>query len=466
MKFAKVLEQTLVEEEIPDDWVEAAIKYKTLKKCINQVVKELSLLGLGQNTLKLILHNDQSVIEVPQEDANASNPAIAHYSLTKKDNNIISTLKISFDYSNEEYTDDHIHELAQEIKTRIEKLLDDDQELTAAKVVELTDADKLVISPQSSHKVEEADETKSDSPQSKKVNLEICLNLDSKFFSMLNEELESLDAFKKREEDRLMNEVDQVRSLLVTLASPEKYRKGDLYKWREVFRMYLDSEVFFRYNEATSSGSERTADQVKKNLDSFMERAQKSGILTSFRNKKSKLAFNQFAQINTHLLKVLQFQSINSTALRKILKKFDKQTSLGIRNEFPKLISNDHVFMTGASIAQSVCYVIQSSILKLVPQLEDFTCPICLSIAYKPIKLNCGHVFCVRCLVKMKQRSKADCPICRLHNAVLEADGSNLDEKSLVIMKRYFPTEVRMKLKERDQEHYSEFVGQGKCIIM
>lgn len=463
MKFAKVLEQTLVEEEIPDDWVEAAIQYKTLKKCINKVAHELSLLGLGQNTLKLILQNDSSLIELSEEDTVASNPAIARYSLSKKDNNIISTLKISLDYTEKDYTDEHIRELAQEIKERIEKLLDENEELSGSGMVALDDSEHLVISPKSSHAQEAEDDA---STGSKKINLEIVLNSDSKFFGMLNEELESLDVFKRRQQDKLMNEVDVVRDQLVTLASPEKYRKGDLYKWRELFRLYLDSEVFFRYNETSSKHSERNVDQVKKNFDSFIANAQKTGILTSFRHKKSLRAFEQFVHINTHLLKVLQFQSINTTALRKILKKFDKQTSLGIRDEFPKLISNDHVFMTGASIAQSVCYVIQSSILELVPQLEDYTCPICLSIAYKPIKLQCGHLFCVRCLVKMKQQSKSDCPICRLHNAVLEADGSNLDEKALQLMKRYFPNEVRLKLKERDQEHYSEFVGDGKCTIM
>lgn len=461
MKFAKVFEQTLIEEDIPDDWVEAAIQYKSLKKCINKVVRELSILGLEQNTLKLILQNDLSIIEVPEQDTNASNPAIAQYTLTKKNNNIVSTLKISLDYSNENYTDDHIRELAQGLKTRLERMLDSDEELTSSKVVELTNADKLVISPKSSHEVKDTEET-----SSKKINLEIVLNLDSKFFGMLNDELEALDIFKKREEDRLMSEVELVRDLLVTLANPDKYKKGDLYKWRQLFRMYLDLEVFFRYNETLSSASERNAEKVKNNLDTFVSQVHKSGVLTTFRHKKSTLAFNQFLNINTHLLKVLQFQSINSTAMRKILKKFDKQTSLGIRNEFPKLISNDHVFITGASIAQSICYLIQSSILQLVPQLEDFTCPICLSIAYKPIKLSCGHLFCVRCLVKMKQQSKADCPICRLHNAVLQADGSNLDEKSLAIMKRYFPTEVKQKLKERDKEHYQEFAGDGKCIVM
>ena len=41
MKFAKTLERTLEEDEIPQEWVEAAIQYKALKKCINKVVNEL-----------------------------------------------------------------------------------------------------------------------------------------------------------------------------------------------------------------------------------------------------------------------------------------------------------------------------------------------------------------------------------------------------------------------------------------
>ena len=66
--------------------------------------------------------------------------------------------------------------------------------------------------------------------------------------------------------------------------------------------------------------------------------------------------------------------------------------------------------MSGSSLAQSICYIIQESVIKVIPQLDDYSCPICMNIAYKPIRLSCGHLFCVRCLVKMKQDDKTSCP--------------------------------------------------------
>jgi hypothetical protein len=42
-----------------------------------------------------------------------------------------------------------------------------------------------------------------------------------------------------------------------------------------------------------------------------------------------------------------------------------------------------------------------------------------MSIAFKPIRLSCGHLFCVRCLVKMQQRRKEMCPLCRAPSVLL-----------------------------------------------
>lgn len=181
--------------------------------------------------------------------------------------------------------------------------------------------------------------------------------------------------------------------------------------------------------------------------------------------KKSLAAYRHFYDLNERLFKILQFQSINTTALRKILKKFDKQTSLNVSARFPALISLDHIFMTGSSIAQTICGIMQTKLLTLVPQIDDYSCPICVGIAYKPIRLLCGHVFCVRCLVKMKHRGKTDCPMCRSSNAIALADSSNLDVEAMQIIKRSFPIEVKEKLKESDKERYKEVVNSKGCVI-
>lgn len=460
MKFAKVLQQTLLEEEIPDEWVEAAIQYKVLKKCIGKVVQELQFLGLSKLDLKLLLKNEskEQTVELNDDETVPSNPIVAEYSIQKSrnSNEIVPYLKITLESStNAEYTQDHIHELADKIRATIERAMSTDEE--DAHIVEIKgDDDNLVLSPTTSQA------GRNDIVTVNNNEIVVMLKSDSKFFKMLNSELKSLDTIREVEEKNLVDHVEQISNMVLSLTK----KRSDLYKWRELFRMYLDSEVFFRYNETTSALLLRSSEQIKSNLGEFMDRVQKSHIVDTLDKKRSVVAFNEFVGVNERLLKILQFQAINTTALRKILKKFDKQTLLNVSGKFPDLISQDHVFITGSSLAQSICFVMQSKLLTLIPQIEDYTCPICMSVAFKPIKLNCGHYFCVRCLVKMKQRGKTDCPLCRAHDAIQEADSANLDVEVMQMMQKYFPVEVKEKLKEVDREKYNELVDKKNCVIV
>ena len=494
MKFAKTLERTLA-EDIPEEWVEAAIKYKALKKTINKVVDELQFLGLEKNKLKLIL-NDKVVDIDERDDASTGplNPIIAEYTLTKPtpdSHTIKPMLKITLDFSHEEYSSDKINQICHEIKEKIEGLLNEDEsEADEEKIIELTEDEgelRVVssregslsppISPQSPHTSPPLLPTEGEGASvgnggidnkldklvldddHKRREIYIMLNSDSKFFKMLEEELEALDSLRREEEQKIISEVQKVAQAI----APMKDKTSELYKWRELFKIYLDSEVYFKYNELDYD--QRDSDQVEEHLTEFLTNVNKIGVLTQFKKKQSIEAYNQFVQMNFHLLKMLQFQTINTEALRKILKKFDKQTSLGIQDIYPKLVSSDHIFVSGKSLARSICFIMQTSVLKLIPQLDDYSCPICTSIAYKPIRLSCGHLFCVLCLVKMKQRERIDCPLCRKKHAVLDADSSNLDVEAMEIMKKNFPVEVKAKLKDRSKERYHDFKGNDKCIV-
>ncbi|OVF09757.1 hypothetical protein A9F13_04g02574 [Clavispora lusitaniae] len=461
MKFAKVLQQTLVEENLPETWVEAAIQYKMLKKYISKVVEELQFVGLTNTDLKLLLQNEdqKKTVELDREEASPTNPIMAKYMLTKSrgSNRIVPYLKIVLnDTDQQSYTQDHIQELAQEIREKVEKAMSTDDE--DQHVMEIREQeDGLVLSPTHSRNNEELVKVQNNN------EIVIMLKSDSKFFRMLNAELANLDEIRQSEEKTLITEVEQIGEIVHSLTQ----KRADLYKWRELFRIYLDSEVFFRYNETSRSQLERSSDQIKRNLQEFTDRVQKTDILDTFKQKKSLVAYHQFVKTNERLLKIMQFQSINTTALRKILKKFDKRTSLNISTKFPDLISQDHIFITGSSLAQSICFLMQHRLLTLVPQLEDYSCPICMSIAYKPIRLECGHIFCVRCLVKMKKRGKTDCPLCRCQEAILKADSSNLDLEIMDLIQRFFPMEVKEKMKEIKDEKYKEVVGEHKnCVIM
>lgn len=97
---------------------------------------------------------------------------------------------------------------------------------------------------------------------------------------------------------------------------------------------------------------------------------------------------------------------------------------------------------------------------------------ICTSIAFKPIRLGCGHLFCVRCLVKMQKSGKKEhehCPLCRAPT-VFKADKTNLDTAMMNFMIDWFPTETKIKARENSDEAAQEMaremgLDQGCCIM-
>lgn len=459
MKFAKVFQQALIEEDIPDEWVEAAIQYKLLKKCIGKVVKEIEFLGLTKMDLKLLLRDDSGDETVDlDEDANGKNNGIiAKYLLAKseKSNEIKPMLKLTInDEARKDITSGELQELAESVRARVRLALNSSYH--EKQFVEIKEGEEgLELSPTTSHEGEELVTINNN-------EIVILLKSDEKFFGMLNSELKNLDNLRLEEELNLLGLIEHLSEAVILFTN----RRSDLYLWRELFKLYLDSEIFFRFNETSSSLLERAVEQIKRNLDHFSSIVSRTEVLQRMQKRKSLTAYNEFVALNERLFKIIQFQSINSEALRKILKKFDKQTSFNVSSRFPALISDDHVFINGSSIAQKICFTMQNKLLRIIPQLEDYSCPICVSVAYKPIRLSCGHLFCVRCLVKMKQRQKTDCPICRSSKAIAIADSSNLDSDAMLIIQRSFPIEIKEKLRDAEKERYKEVMGNRKgCCI-
>lgn len=69
MKFAHEFKDALQREGFPPYWVESAVPYGQLKKCIKKVEKELKSFGLDAQTLGLLIprspEKDESGVDIP-----------------------------------------------------------------------------------------------------------------------------------------------------------------------------------------------------------------------------------------------------------------------------------------------------------------------------------------------------------------------------------------------------------------
>ncbi|KAG0313412.1 hypothetical protein BGZ99_008906 [Dissophora globulifera] len=287
--------------------------------------------------------------------------------------------------------------------------------------------------------------------------LVIELTADTAFFDQLGEEISQLSKLQESNKHQFESKVEDLSKILTVVSSPTN---KDMYTWREILKVYLDAQVFVGDQEADRST--RSSTKAQQQLQWFLKEMERSRLVHKFKQSKSKIAFNTFFQLNSELITMKQFRELNQMAMTKILKKHDKRTNLTASSGFPKHLQNEPFYSD--NISKSLTYTIGNQLLTIIPQPDDYSCPICMSVAWKPIRLRCNHVFCVRCLVKAQRKNMIHCPVCRQPNSVSDADASNLDVSMMNFMKLYFPKEIKEKRKETNREQAAEemeaFTGQ------
>ncbi|WVQ79771.1 hypothetical protein IAT38_001871 [Cryptococcus sp. DSM 104549] len=342
----------------------------------------------------------------------------------------------------------------------------------------------------------------------------IPLSSDLAFFSLLTTALTSLSAFHSRQQTAFRESVDRLCGMISHSISPQadidvrhvsftsspntppsssptppprlhasssKASKKDLYAWREIFTLWIEAEIF--ESTAERDRGERTVEQAEVRLQKFAGEVVKRGLgdRRTMKGRKVREAWEEFLRLNVLLLDLKRFQQANINAARKILKKHDKRTALTASAGFPSFVRSTlsaHVDKDGnvstwtfynTSLPHVLLASLTSTLLPILPSLDDYACLICTSIAFKPIRLACGHLFCVRCLVKMQKAGKAECPLCR-SKVVLLADKSSLDMTVMNFMKEWFPKEVKAKQKENEAEVNKEMAMEAgvdtRCVIM
>ncbi|KKA29289.1 hypothetical protein TD95_002521 [Thielaviopsis punctulata] len=453
MKFGHDFKEALKCQGFPPHWIEHAIPYSQLKKCLKKILNELQQLGLDAETIQELL------------------------SASSKDD-------VRLKYDLQESTIFHVLQPKLSIFVRIQDGTPIDATLTHAsrKVIQRLLAKKLddamdtvsedsgnTESPDPHECIPECNESAirqlcEAEPNTNSEVIKVPLRFDAQFFEMLQNEVHGLETIQAREEKLLTNEISELKQIVEHVARPSRFSRTDVAHWREIFQIYLEAQVFFSTYE-TSSGVRKSSDALAK-LMWFQNEMQRRQLEQNFKRPQSREAFTRFVELNASILKNLQFQEINRMAITKILKKFDKRTSFGVSKVFPLAIESTRV-MSG-SIAKDMCAAISSQIVSVVPQLDDYLCPVCFAIAWRAVRLQCNHVYCIRCVIKM-QRRHDHCPLCRA-DTVEKASEENMDLKLERFLRKNFRAEVKEKAIADEIETGVEMYGpeyrRFSCAVM
>ncbi|KAF8559486.1 hypothetical protein OG21DRAFT_1431694 [Imleria badia] len=478
MHFSKAYAQLLV--DLPPELRRNAFEYRKLKQLINQTVSELDSLGLGPSILRS-LHEQEN-----------SEDGLAHFE--EQDEAHLGDSESVSDAS-------HKHTIVYEIvlnssvpepRLRLSSRCPSDVGILHNTTFPTTQSIyhvDFLIPEQSLGRITRplfhplsmiGDEMHSPDHPDPFPDLIIPLPSDTAFFQLLTSTLSSLS-------DHWDTLQDGFNSALTTLAAsisltarpasssapysftaysitadntislrPPPGGKSDLYAWREIFRLYAEAEVFESVRESTRG--ERTIEEVEKLLKLFnglVQEKKASLVLPG-----SKEAFDVFLNLNLFILDVKKFQLANSEATRKILKKHAKRTTLPVPSyllqpDASRSVASSRqltlITRPSKSLPRLLVQAIGEVLLPIVPHIDDYACLICTSIAFKPVRLYCGHFFCVRCLVKLQKRRMENCPMCRAPT-VLQANASNVDYGLLNFMADWFPIESGEKLRANERE--------------
>ncbi|KAF2399973.1 hypothetical protein EJ06DRAFT_557057 [Trichodelitschia bisporula] len=511
MKFGHIYREEL-ERSFPAQWAASAISYNQLKKCIKRVQRELSALGLDAHTLKQLLETAEAQQKARDSEAaaeRAKNEAAPEGSRQCADDEhrplryrfadagpaVVPQLLFLVDEATGAPLD---AQLAPETRSLLHRLALEAQ-LTDLRITpdsppdspadssprrsiassslpptERSNSDASNVPPNPDSSNDPSPPHSSSSPPTDPSNpsshppptrvIAIPLTSDGEFFTRLQTELFALHSLQETEQARLSTTITSIGTLISRVTDPRtgKAAQHDLVRWRRIFEIYLDSRVFFSATErARGPNDAHKAGEAWSRFGALV--AADGGV---WKKRESEAAMRGFVEINEGLLRHLRFQELNQTAVGKILKKFDKRTALGASSSLPPLASPASF---SASFAKALSAQVSSQIVARVPQLDDYLCPVCFTLAYRPVRLRCKHIFCIRCAIIMQREGRDRCPLCRGHT-VLSADSDCIDPNLTKFLRRYFPDEAREKQKANERaaaiDQFGERFVDAKCVVM
>ncbi|KAJ2397721.1 hypothetical protein GGI23_003432 [Coemansia sp. RSA 2559] len=471
MKFGKTIETSA--KELPEEWQPYIIQYKLLKKNIKQIVEELDNTF---RTLNLTLPDGPSEGSVDDTTTRKTTETQFTASLdAEKDDNVdsdVAALKVAnvspegIEYNIESNTDsesapfDHSEISENESCIPIPAFLGDDAAKDECSMPDKSDTSTGIFSTGNDNIRIETKVVK----DTEETQVTVRLETDQKFFDQLLNYINRMRSFEKTYIKQYTTNVVSLGSDLTTVTSPFKH---DFEIWREIFRLYIDANVWDH-----SEGDFRSAHSAKEGQDRFTRftnHIENVGLTKKLRDPHSARILMSFYKLNIELSYLRLLQEMNEVATRKIIKKHDKRTHLIAKTQFPQIVNID-----ATSLTRALIYTVYNDLVGVVPQIDDYLCPMCLNILWRPLRLECSHVFCSRCVVKASRRRIFDCPLCRSKKAIYNASVTNIDNALLNFLKLYFPKEIKEKQRDIQREISEEEAAaivlvqnhERSCIIM
>lgn len=300
MKFAHEFKETLEREAFPEHWLSAAIPYSQLKKCLKKVQRELQELGLDNSTLQQ-LRAAQTV------SADGIPVPMARYNLDHAPSQSLRPcLSVFVHLQDGQAVDAGLSPASRELLQRL-----------SGKHPPLPPPGQVLgaVAPDDAPQTAEGQLAGAEAGLER---IEIPLVFDGEFFNILQSDVDSLGLLQQQEEKSMEGDITVLGHDVSAVTRPAKFSKSDLNRWREIFDVYVDAQIFFSSYEL-DHGSRSSAKAVQ-NLVWFQREIQRRDLLNKFKMPSSRLAYNRFLQLNATLLQNLKFQEINKTAINKILK--------------------------------------------------------------------------------------------------------------------------------------------------
>jgi E3 ubiquitin-protein ligase BAH len=318
MKFGQAFKQSLQNEGFPPDWVESAISYSQLKKCINRLREELQQVGLDPVTLSKLLKHVEDYNASADQDDEQERPF--EYILNGDDSADPTTQarkpfkpKLLL-YVNESTGEVHSAKLDEDTKQKLHMLA---VETGMSGMRVLDDSGSSLNSPASEDLPSPTANHSKHRPGYRTV--EVPLTSDTEFFTRLSSEVSGLEKLQEREEKRMHSQIEDLGTQIAKMTDPDRRsNRKTLAAWRQVFQMYVEEGIFFGNTEVDHKSHD--ADKAMQRLAEFSNKVAQAGIVERLQKKDNLKALNMFMHINREILQGLRFGEINHSAMVKILK--------------------------------------------------------------------------------------------------------------------------------------------------